>query len=69
MRNTKSIALGVGILLVLFFAGRFFYFNIIVPWPYREELKACLSEARALESEEAVNAAENRCFDMYPHFN
>lgn len=69
MKNTKSVVLGVVVLLALYFAGRFVYFNVIVAWPYREELKECLSEARSLDNKQETEAAENRCFNTYPHFN
>ena len=49
--------------------GLFFYNNVIVPAPFREQLAACLEHARTLETDKDVNAAENVCFRTYPHFN
>lgn len=48
--------------------GRFVYYNIIVPWPYRHELKACIEKADSLEGEER-DIAQNICFRTHPHFN
>ena len=59
------LLLGVTLMLI----GRFIYYNIIIPEPYREELKTCLVKARTLETKEKTEAAENICFRTYPHFN
>jgi len=58
--------LGVLFLLLL---GQFIYYNVIIPWPYRYELKSCLNEARSLEAQSEIKSAENICFRTYPHFN
>ena len=49
--------------------GRFTYFNFIEPYPYRHELKSCLEQARVLDTEAEMKAAEDQCFRIYPHFN
>ena len=65
----RDIAYGIilGVFLVL--VANFFYWNVVVPFPYRHELKTCLESARALSVEADVESAENRCFRTYPHFN
>ncbi|HEX9608642.1 MAG TPA: hypothetical protein VGA06_00300 [Candidatus Paceibacterota bacterium] len=68
MDQATKIVIGLVIALVLFGTGRFIYQNIIVPWPYRDELNACLKDARALDSKTLSEAAENSCFQTYPHF-
>lgn len=55
--------------MITTFAVLLVYQQIIVPWPYQEQLKACLREARALENESARETAENICFRTHPHFN
>lgn len=64
-----KIIIGFIIAVVLFGTGRFIYSNIVVPWSYREELKDCLREARAIDSKTMSETAENACFRTYPHFN
>jgi hypothetical protein len=57
------------IVFIAFFAvmvGRFVFYNIVVPWPYRHELNACLEQARSAQD---AMAAKNQCFRTYPHFN
>ena len=51
------------------FAVIFIINNVIIPWPYREELQACLKDARALVLQEEIEKAEDVCFQTYPHFN
>ena len=63
-----KIIAGIVIPLLLFLLGKFIYYNIIIPKPYRDELRSCLHEARALGNEEKKKA-ENTCFRTYPHFN
>jgi len=66
-KNAKLLLIFGGIATLVLF-GRFIYYNIVVPAPFREELKACLLDARSLEIEKEVKAAENTCFRTYPHF-
>lgn len=47
----------------------FIYWNIVVPWPYHHELKACLETAQALSDQQQVDTARNTCFRTHPHFN
>ena len=58
----------MGIIVFLILSGRFVYYNVVVPTPFREELKACLLEAHSQEIEIEAKAAENTCFRTYPHF-
>jgi len=67
--NQKKFIIIAGVALFLIFGGVFTYNNIIVPWPYREELKACLADAANEPSEELTDAKRNQCFRTYPHFN
>lgn len=67
--NQKKFIIAAGIVLFLTFGGVFVYNNIIVPWPYRDELKACLADSENDLSEELTDAARNQCFRTYPHFN
>ena len=69
MDFSTKIVVGFIVAVVLFGIGRFTYVNIIVPLPYRDDLRACLKEARALDSKESSEEAENTCLRMYPHFN
>ena len=66
--NQKAFWWGVIAALIGVMLGRFIYYNVVVPWPYREELRACLDEAKTLEVELAVDEARNVCFRTYPHF-
>jgi len=66
--TTKYFIYGTIFGVFLFQVGIFFYFNVIVPYPYRHELKACLVEARSLNTEGEIETAENICFRTYPHF-
>ncbi len=67
-KNRKTaLIVGAAVFLVLF--GIFIYNNIIVPWPYRQELKACIENAEAQQTEAEIYAARNTCFRTYPHFN
>jgi len=52
-----------------FLVGMFIYNNIIVPWPYRHDLKACLEAAQTIENETFSAYERNICFRTYPHFN
>jgi len=56
------------VLLIILFS-MFVYTNIVVPWPYREALEACLSNAQNFSTEAQVEEARNICFRTYPHFN
>lgn len=67
--NQKKLIAAAATVLFLVFAGIFVYSNIIVPWPYREELKTCLSDAEDQPSEQLIDSARNQCFRTYPHFN
>ena len=69
MSKEKKLYLAVGIVLLTVLGSVFVYNNIILPAPFKEELKACLSEARSLENEKERDSAENICFRTYPHFN
>lgn len=69
MTKIQKYTLCAGGLVFAAIAGNFFYNNVIVPWPYREELHNCLSQARSLEDKEERDEAENTCFRTYPHFN
>jgi hypothetical protein len=42
--------------------------NVILPWPYRRNLKACLTQARTLEDSELSAFEVDWCFRTYPHF-
>jgi len=54
--------------LSIFFGGRFIYRNVIVPWPYRHELRACLDKAKQTETKDLEKYERNICFRTYPHF-
>ncbi|MCH8050359.1 hypothetical protein IIB51_03100 [Patescibacteria group bacterium] len=69
MKRSKNVIVWAGIVVFLMLFGRFVYYNIVVPWPYREQLRLCLEDARSLEIEAEVKEAENICFRTYPHFN
>jgi len=64
-----KILISAGTITLMVLSGMFVYNNIIVPWPYREELKSCLVQARSLEGEEERRSEEFICFRTYPHFN
>ena len=68
-RKRFWIFLGVLIILFILFFARFFYYNMIVPWPYRHELMVCLDEASIHTTENEIKIARNVCFRTYPHFN
>ena len=51
-----------------FFAGSFVYNNIIVPWPYRHELRSCLDTAKEKQTKNEVEYARNICFRAYSPF-
>lgn len=61
----------VSVLLVLFILlfSMFVYKNIVVPWPYREALEACLNNAENFSNQQQIDDARNVCFRTYPHFN
>lgn len=63
----KKFIMGALITLFLILFGRFIYYNIIIPWPFRHELRACLQAADILSVTER-DAARNTCFRTYPHF-
>jgi len=67
--NYRDLLYGVILGVTLVFVARFIYWNVVVPFPYRHELEACLEEARSLSTESEIDAAENICFRTYPHFN
>lgn len=69
MTFMKKVLFGTGVVIFLMLAGRFIYYNIIMPWPYRHELKACLSKANEKNIKQEIKAARNICFRTYPHFN
>jgi hypothetical protein len=69
MDSTGKITIGLLAVLLFVVAGQFVYHNIIVPWPHRDELQACLESARALAHQTDIAEAENTCFRTYPHFN
>lgn len=69
MSKRKKIVLGLLAVAVLALASQFVYYNVIVPWPYRHELQACLEEANNQQNEQAVEEARDKCFRTYPHFN
>lgn len=69
MSAQLKILIGIAVVLFLFLLGKFIYYNIIIPEPYREELRVCLLEARTLENVEKIEKAESACFRTYPHFN
>ena len=69
MTKKKKIAIGVTIIFLIALFARFVYYNIIVPWPYREGLDACLEKAESKETDAEIFAARNICFRKYPHFN
>lgn len=54
--------------LIAFGVGRFVYYNVIVPWPYPDDLKSCLEDARSLDTQDEMNEAEANCFSTYPQF-
>lgn len=68
MTKTQKGTLGVGGFAFTAAISGFLYNNVIVPWPYREQLHSCLSQARSLEDKEERDEAENICFRTYPHF-
>lgn len=48
IRAIKNIIIVFVILVIIFgtlVAARFFYHNVIIPWPYRHDLKNCLNQA------------------------
>lgn len=59
----------VGGLFFIILVIQFIYNNIIIPEPYRAELKICLEQARQHQDQEKVDEEENKCFRRYPHFN
>ena len=48
--------------------AKFFYHNVMVPWPYRHELKNCLREAENKSTVEEMDFSRYQCFRTYPHF-
>lgn len=60
------------VIIVLFsfigLAARFFYHNVIIPWPYRGQLRGCLDDAKNRATEAERYSARNSCFYTYPHF-
>ena len=64
-----KVIVAIVLVIVLILAARFTYNNVLVPWPYREELKACLGEARSMEDIRTIEMAEDECFRTYPHIN
>ena len=69
MNTAKRVVFGAIFAVFFMMFGVFVYGNIIIPWPYRHELKACLETARALPTQEEIDFEENKCFRTIPHFN
>jgi len=69
MRKVRILIKIAVVLAFIAFAGRFVYANIIMPSPFKNELKVCLENSRKLNDPLAVEIAENLCLDVYPHFN
>lgn len=59
----------IALIIFGFLFSRFYYYNFIVPAPYKPFLDACLAEAKQLEIKRSVDEARNICFRTYPHFN
>lgn len=64
-----KILFAILVVISLFLLANFIYINIVVPWPYREALEACLSNSKNFSTEEQIKEARNICFRTYPHFN
>ncbi|HJO90025.1 MAG: hypothetical protein QGH85_00870 [Candidatus Pacebacteria bacterium] len=69
MESVKKLTKITIILVFIAFAGQFVYINIILPSPFRNELKTCINNSQKLNDSMAVKIAEELCFDVYPHFN
>jgi hypothetical protein len=68
-KTLKHIILSFVVFAVSAGLGRFFYHNVIVPWPYRHELQECLDAAEILLTDQETDAARDVCFRTYPHVN
>lgn len=71
IKITKALIIILIILILISFIGlaaRFFYHNVIIPWPYRDELRGCLDDAKYRATETERYSARNDCFRIYPHF-
>ena len=69
MESVKKLTKITIILVFIAFAGQFVYINIILPSPFRNELKTCINNSQKLNDSMAVKIAEELCFDVYAHFN
>ena len=68
LKKHKFIAVIV-LIVFIYLAAQFVYINIIVPWPYRQELKTCINKAKQFPTKSQVEEARYKCFRTYPHFN
>ncbi len=71
IKTIKKIIVALIVLIVIFgvsLIAKFFYYNLVVPWPYRHELKNCLQQADNQPTTEAIDLARYRCFRTFPHF-
>src|SRR5688572_1572550 len=64
--RNEMILLAVACSFLLLLAGWFVYQNVVLPWPYRDELKVCLDEAKQQPSEQQIEAERDHCFRTYP---
>ena len=65
VNNYKTLSIIMAIYICVI-AAYIIYQNIIVPWPYAEELKECLEVARNYETPVQAEREENICFKIYP---
>lgn len=69
MESIKKLAKVTVVLIVIAFAVKFVYANIILPSPFRHELEICIENSQRLNDPFAIEIAEGLCLDVYPHFN
>jgi len=69
MESIIKLAKIAAVLILVTLVGQFVYINIILPSPFRNELKICIENSQRLADPLAVEIAEGLCLDVYPHFN
>ncbi|MBT3282695.1 hypothetical protein HON59_02730 [bacterium] len=69
MESIIKLAKIAAVLILVTLVGQFVYINIILPSPFRNELKTCIENSQHLADPLAVEIAEGLCLDVYPHFN
>lgn len=69
MKRVKRLIKITAILIIVAFAGRFVYINMVLPSPFQNELEICLENSKKLMDPLEVEIARELCLDVYPHFN